>query len=54
MAEFKELKRRLEREMTPQALSQFQAHQKLMGMVDTDDDETSGYSFKMNEEDLFD
>lgn len=52
--EFKELKRRLELEMTPQALSQFQAHQKLMGMVDTDEDETGGYSFKLNEEDLFD
>jgi len=53
--EFKELKRRLEQEMTPQALSQFQAHQKLMGMVDTDEnDGGDGYSFKLNEEDLFD
>ncbi|MDV7340935.1 DNA primase [Terasakiella sp. A23] len=54
-AEFKELKRRLEQEMTPQALSQFQAHQKLMGMVDTDEDDGGvGSSFKLNEEDLFD
>ncbi|NVK19296.1 MAG: DNA primase [Methylocystaceae bacterium] len=53
--EFKELKRRLEQEMTPQALSQFQAHQKLMGMVDTDEEDAGvGHSFKLNEEDLFD
>ncbi len=52
--EFKELKRRLKEEMTPQVLGQFQALQKLMGKVDTEEDETGGYSFRTKDEDLFD
>lgn len=53
-AEFKELKRRLKEEMSPQVLSQFQALQKLMGKVDTDETEAQNGSYKLNEEDLFD
>jgi len=53
-AEFKELKRRLKDEMSPQVLSQFVALQKLMGKVDTEEGEAEGSSYKLNEEDLFD
>lgn len=53
-AEFEELKRRLSQDMTPQLWSQFQALQKLRGMVDTEDDEAGGYSLRLNEDELFD
>lgn len=54
LTEFKEAKRRLSQNMTPQNLSQFQALQKLRGMVDTDEDQAGGYSYKISDEDLFD
>ncbi|WP_135079893.1 DNA primase [Terasakiella sp. SH-1] len=53
-AEFKELQQRLGEEMNPQIWSQMQALQKLMGKIDTDEEEAGGYSFKTNEEDLLD
>ncbi len=54
-AEDKEKQRHLVKEMTPQALSQFWAHKKLQGQVDTDDDEdTDAAAFKIDEQDLFD
>jgi DNA primase len=54
LAEFKELKRRLSLDMTPQNWSQLQAHQKLMGLVDNDDEDGDEYSYRISDEDLFD
>jgi len=53
-AEFEILKRHMTQEPTPQRWAQFQAHLKLMGMIDTDADTSPDQIFKPDEQDLFD